>query len=107
MAEDALDKFIDEIIMLGDFSSVSEEVKLILATDLKEKLLNQVNRAIIDAMNDQQVEEFNNFLQEGQKNDEQVQRFVANFGIDSKIIAARAMLRFRSLYLQPSVEQEI
>lgn len=107
MSDDKLDQFIGEIITLKNLSGITEDVRSQLVTDLKERLLDQINRAIIDALPDDKIDEFSNFLEAGDKTDDEVQQFISQSGVDIKKIAARAMLLFRDLYLQTSKEREV
>ncbi len=98
MAGDELDKFIRDILNQKQLSGVSPEVEKQLVADLKERLIDQINRAIIDAMPEDKMDEFNQML-DSDVDDAQIQQFVANSGVDTRQVTIETMLRFRSLYL--------
>jgi hypothetical protein len=106
MAEDALDKFVIEIITSKNLPGLNDEVKSQLVADLKTRLLDQINRSIVDALPDDKIDEFNAFLDNSNNTDETVQQFIAQCGVDVKSITAKTMLLFRELYLQTAEERE-
>ena len=98
MAGDELDKFIRDILNQKQLSGVSPEVEEQLVADLKDRLIDQINRAVIDAMPEDKMDEFNQLL-DNDADDAQIQQFVANSGVDTRQVTIETMLRFRSLYL--------
>jgi len=104
--DEALDKFIDEMLTTKNLAGVDEEARGYLAAELKEAFLNLLNRSIIDAMPDNKVDELNKFLDDESKTIEDMQKFVAESGVDAKKITFDTMIQFRDLYLQNSEERE-
>ena len=101
MTEDeALNKFIEDILVNKNLSGMTDEAKVYLIDDLKTKLLDQINRALINELSEDQTNELNSILDEEFVNDEKVQQFIVNCGVDVSKITARTMLFFRDLYLQ-------
>lgn len=107
MAEDELDKFIDEIITRKQLPGVTEDVRVQLVADLKNRLLEQINRALIDALPDDKLDEFNNLLDLGTNSDDELQQFMSQSGVDVQNVTVKTMLLFRDLYLQTSKEREV
>lgn len=99
MVEDNLDKFIDEIIAAKNLSGISEDVALQLRSDLRDKLTDQVNSAMINALDESKLDEFNALLDQEAVSDEQIKVYIEQSGVDTTRIAAQTMLRFRDLYL--------
>jgi len=98
MAGDQLDQFILDILEQKQLPGITPEVKAQLVTDLKQRLLDQIDRAIIDALPDDKMDQFNDLL-DNSADDAQVQEFMVSAGVDVKQVAIDTMLRFRSLYL--------
>lgn len=106
MVEDDLDKFIGEILKTKNLSGINEEVRIQLIADMKERLTDQINRAIIEALPDDKLDEFNVLLGSDGVSDDVVQQFVASSGVDIKQVTVKTMLLFRDLYLQTAKERE-
>jgi len=102
MAEDGLDKFIDEIITAKKLPGINDEVRLQLVSDMKERLLDQINRALIEALPEEKIDEFNLILDNESVNDDEVQKFISQSGVDVQKVTIKTMLLFRDLYLQSS-----
>jgi hypothetical protein len=107
MVEDELDKFIGEILTAKNLSGINEEVRIQLISDMKERLLDQINRAIIEAMPENKLDEFNKLLDSGDASDDIVQQFIGQCGVDVKTVTVKTMLLFRDLYLQTAKERKV
>lgn len=107
MVDDELDKFIGEILTKKNLSGITDDVRAQLVTDMKERLLDQINRALVEALPDDKLEEFNNLLDSGDVNDDEVQQFISQSGVDVKKTTIATMLLFRDLYLQTAEERKV
>lgn len=96
--EDQLDSFIKEIIDQKEFPGLTPEVKVQLSADLREKLIDQINRNLIAAMQDEKVEEFDHLIDSG-ADDVALQRFIADSGVNVPQVTLATMVAFRNLYL--------
>ncbi len=99
MQQDELDKFINQILDEKQLSGVNDEVRVQLVADLKERLTDQINRALIEAIPEQKIDELNNLLDDDSVTDEQIHKFITDSGVDDKKVALETMLRFGELYL--------
>ena len=107
MAGDEFDSFVAEILDEKKLPGITdEEVRQQLLADLKQNLLDQINRALINAMPDPKVTEFNALLDDPNVTQETIQSFVMNSGIDVERITTQTMLLFRSLYLETPEERD-
>ena len=104
--DDVLDKFILEMLDAKNLSGIDDDAKGYLVSDLKERLEAQINKALIDELSDEKLEEFNKLLDDDSVEATTVQQFVENSGVDTKKIVARTALAFRELYLQTSEERD-
>ena len=98
MDQDALSKFINDIIDAKNFKTLDSDVRRQLEQDLKNRLLDQIDRAVLGALPENKIDGFNDLLDRNASQQE-VQRYIANSGVDTKKITLETMLRFRSLYL--------
>ncbi len=106
MESNELDRFVRDILADKDLPGVDDEVREQLVKDLKERLLDQVDRAIIEAIPDNKVDDFNVLLDNPDTTNQGIREFVSQCGIDVQQITTNTMLRFRDLYLTPPDERE-
>lgn len=98
MNQDALSKFINDLIDAKGYKTLDSDVRRQLEQDLKNRLIDQVDRAVLEALPENKIDGFNDLLDRGASQQE-VQQYIANSGVDTKKITLETMLRFRSLYL--------
>jgi len=96
-----LDAFIGEIIEAKKLPGLSDEVKNGLIEDMRTRLLDLINRALIGELSDEQIDSFNVLMDQPQFDQDATEKFFAEQGIDTQQVAARTMLQFRDLYLNP------
>ena len=99
MGPGELDTFVNGILDDKQLPGVDGEVREQLATDLKQRLLDQINRAVIDALPEDKLSELDAMMDRPDLSEQDVQSFIASSGIDVKRITVETMLRFRDLYL--------
>ena len=95
---DNVEQFIDQLIDekgLGVEGDVREQLKL----DLTERLLDQIDRASVNALPEDKAIELADKLDDENFTDEQVAEFMKNSGVDLQKVALETMLQFRLLYL--------
>lgn len=98
MDQDALSKFISDIIDAKGYKTLDSDVRRQLEQDLKNRLLDQIDRAVLRALPENKIDGFNELLDRNASQQE-VQQYIATSGVDTKKITLETMLRFRSLYL--------
>ncbi len=98
MNQDAISKFISDIIDAKGYKTLDSDVRRQLEQDLKNRLLDQIDRAVLEALPENKIDGFNDLLDRGASQQE-IQQYIANSGVDTKKITLETMLRFRSLYL--------
>jgi hypothetical protein len=98
MNQDAISKFISDIIDAKGYKTLDSDVRRQLEQDLKNRLLDQIDRAVLEALPENKIDGFNDLLDRGASQQE-VQQYIATSGVDTKKITLETMLRFRSLYL--------
>ena len=98
MNQDALSKFINDLIDAKGYKTLDSDVRRQLEQDLKNRLIDQIDRTVLEALPENKIDGFNDLLDRGASQQE-VQQYIANSGVDTKKITLETMLRFRSLYL--------
>lgn len=104
--QDELDIFIDDILTAKNLSGVTDEVRKDLVADMKSRLLDQVNKGLIAALPEDKFDEFDRLLDDENVNEDQIQQFIVDSGVDVQKVTVNIMLRFRDLYLNPTEESE-
>lgn len=91
--------FISEMIDAKEWGSrIDESGRQQLTEDLHNRLMDQIDRAVVEALPEDKIDDFNTLL-DREASDEEVQQFIANSGVDVQAITMETMFRFRELYL--------
>lgn len=99
-----MDEYIQQLLNdAGLPDSVDPEVRAQLVSDLQERAINLMNRRLIEAMSDEDIEAFNKLLDEQPNNAEAMQQFITDHVPNSQQVVTAAMLEFRALYLGTKV----
>ena len=98
MARDPLAAFVQDMLDAKNMTGIDAEVKEQLESDLKTRLLDQIDRALIDALPEEKVGELNHLLDQ-QPDQAQIQEFIATSGIDVQRITLETMVHFRNAYV--------
>lgn len=103
---DPFTTFIKEMLSAKAWNQqVSDEVKTQLESDLRSRLMDQIDQAVIEALPDDKVDGLNELL-DREASAEEVQQYIATSGVDVQRITTETMLRFRDLYLGPGDTNE-
>ena len=94
-----IDEFIEQLLKDKDVTDLAPETKAELISDMKTRLLDQVNRAAIMELPDDKAEELAHLVEDPNFTDEQMAEFVQNAGVNLTEVALETMLKFRSFYL--------
>lgn len=98
MNQELIDKFIKDLLYAKDLNGVDDEVHQQLEQDLKTRLLDQIDRAIIEALPEDKLSGFNALL-DNNSTAQDVQKYIIECGVDTQKVTLETMLRFRALYL--------
>lgn len=96
---DKVDEFIDQVLKEKDLSTVPEEVRAELKQDLKQRLLDQIDRAALAALPEDKAVELSEKLDDENFTNEDAMVFMQNSGVDLQTVALETMVRFKDLYL--------
>lgn len=98
MNQELIDKFIKDLLDAKNLNGVDDEVRQQLEQDLKTRLLDQIDRAIIEALPEDKLSGFNALL-DNNSTAQDVQKYIIECGVDTQKVTLETMLRFRALYL--------
>ena len=102
---DDLDTFIKEIIDTKQLPGLTDDARQGLHEEMRDRLLDMINRSLIDALSDEKAEELSSLLDHEGVSDEVVSQFIATSGIDASKVTAKTLIAFRALYLQTPQER--
>ncbi|MDO4781407.1 MAG: hypothetical protein Q4A34_03405 [Candidatus Saccharibacteria bacterium] len=94
----AIDNFINELLTAKKLNSLDDGVREQVRLDLLGRLSDQIDRAVIDAMSDSQIDIFTEMIDRGASRQE-LQAYIAQSGVDVERVTLETMLRFRALYI--------
>lgn len=100
MAYNELTVFINQILDEKALPGLDDEIRQQLVEDMTQRLLDQINRAIVEAVPAVKLAEFEKIATEA--NDDKLQEFFADNSIDTQTITVNAMVNFKNLYLGQS-----
>lgn len=93
----AAQKFVDTLIERKNIQGVDEDVLLQLKSDLLKSLERQVNRALIESLNQDQLAKFEHLIDTHQN--AKLQEFLIHQGVDVQAVVARVMMAFQNAYI--------
>jgi hypothetical protein len=105
--EDPFATFIKEMINSKQWGQhVDAEVKAQLELDLRKRLMDQIDRAVVEQMPEDKIGGLDELLDRSAPQEE-IQQYVAGSGLDMQRVTLETMLRFRDLYIgQQQVNDE-
>ena len=75
------------------------EGKAQIAGEIKDGLVQQINRAILMELPDDKLDEIDQKMEAGEMNPEDLQQFVQDSGVDVAKITTETLLYFKAFYL--------
>lgn len=95
-----IDDFIESLLNDKGITDVDPEIKEELKTDMKNRLLDQINRAAIMQLSEEKAAELAELVDKPDFTDEKMTEFLQNSGVNLTEVALDTMLKFRGFYLQ-------
>lgn len=99
MVLDRLDVLIQEILNGKNIPETNRELREQLARDLKERLLNRINRSVIEAVPQEKLAELDELMGVPDTSEQQIRALILSSGIDLKHITLETMRQFKAEYL--------
>ncbi len=95
-----IDDFIESLLVDKGITDVDPEVKAELKEDMKNRLLDQINRAAIMQLSEEKAAELAELVDNPEFTNEKMTEFIQNSGVNLTEVALDTMLKFRGFYLQ-------
>lgn len=99
---DQLDTYISNIIDAKQLPGITPQAKVDLIAEMKDQLLDLIDRALIEALPEDKVEELTALAANEGTTDQALQGFIAQSGVDVEEVTATTLARFKDLYLAPA-----
>ncbi len=95
-----IDEFIESLLNDKGITDVDPETKEELKTDMKNRLLDQINRAAIMQLSEEKAAELADLVDNPDFTNEKMTEFLQNSGVNLTEVALDTMLKFRGFYLE-------
>lgn len=96
-----IDQFIEQIMAEKGVDDIEPEVKEELKADMKQRLLDQIDKAAIMKLSEEKAAELAAKVDNPNFTNEDLTAFMQNSGVDLTQVALETMLQFRNFYLEP------
>lgn len=98
--EETIDLFVEGIMEEKGVNAPTEEIRQDLKNDLKNQLLQEIDRSLIAELPDDKLEELNRIVvANGQVDPEVIAKMIQDANLDVTDIVGTTMVRFREIYL--------
>lgn len=92
-------QFVEQLLKEKDITNLEPAVHDQLVSDLSNRLIDFINRRLIDAMSEDDVKEFMTLLDQEPVDPTKVQAFMGAHVPDTQQVTMAAMMEFRALYV--------
>ncbi len=96
-----LDEFIEQLLIDKGITNQDPEVKKELIEEMKNRLLDQIDRAAIMQLSEEKADELTKKLDDPEFTNEKMTEFMKESGVDLTQVTIDTMMRFREYYLEP------
>ena len=97
----SVDEFIDQLLIDKGITDIEPDVKEELKSDMKQRLLDQINRAAIMELSEEKAAELAAKVDDPNFSNEDMTKFMQESGVNLAEVSLNTMLEFRNLYLAP------
>ena len=95
-----VDEFIEQLLADKGITDVEPEVREELVAEMKERLMDQINKAAIMQLSEEKAAELAEKVDDPNFTNEQMTEFMQSSGVNLTEIALDTMLKFRNFYLE-------
>ena len=96
---DPVDQFLGQILDEQQLIIDTPEARQQIIADMRALLMDQIDRAMVNELNDEQLDGLDRLLDQPDLQDSQIQDFFRQCGVNGERVAMETMLRFRQYYL--------
>lgn len=100
MEQQELDGFVNSLIERKNLKGLTAEGRERVARELKELLTEQINRAILEALPEDKLDLIDEITSRENYSPEEIQKVIAESGVNVAKITTETLLYFESLYLK-------
>ena len=97
-----VDKFVEQLLVDKGIKGMDDEVRAELKRDLAQRLMDEIDRAVMYALPEEKAIELSEKLDDENFTTEDATKFVQESGVDMQRVSVETMMRFRDLYLEAS-----
>jgi methionine aminopeptidase len=101
-SQQQLEEFVDDMLTEKNLPGLSDDVRPDVIKEVVQTLQELINRAIINALPDDKLEEISKRIEDENTSLVQIQDLVQQSGIDTEKIVTNTLIEFRRLYLAGS-----
>ena len=94
-----IDEFIESLLNDKGITDIEPEIKDQLKAEMKEKLLDQIDRAAVQSLSEDKAEELAKLVEQPDFTNEKMTEFMQNSGVNLTEVTLDTMLKFRNFYL--------
>ena len=105
--DESLNAFLEQLLVDKGMTTLTGEVREEVKAGMAERLLDEINRAIIEALPDDKAAELDKLLDDENFGQNEMVDFVRDCGVDVLRITAGTMAQFRSFYLADPFKEEV
>ena len=99
-----IDQFLEDLLDARGITHLEPEAREEIKAQLKTELLEQIDRAAINELSSEQVDELSKKMDDPNFTEDQVYEYILNSGVDVENTTLETILKFRDLYLGVGVE---
>lgn len=95
----SVDEFIESLLTDKGITDIEPDIKEELKTDMKKRLLDQINRAAVMQLSEEKADELAKLIEDPNFTNEEMTKFMQDSGVNLTEVTLDTMLKFRSFYL--------
>lgn len=95
----SVDEFVESLLTDKGITDIEPDIKEELKTDMKKRLLDQINRAAVMQLSEEKADELAKLVEDPNFTNEEMTKFMQDSGVNLTEVALDTMLKFRSFYL--------
>lgn len=100
-------QFMDSLLEEKGITDLDDETRETLKRDMIERLMAQIDTAMINALSEDKLIEFNERIDDPNFSNDDATQFFVDAGLDVQRIALQTMIEFRMLYLGGDAEKNV
>ena len=98
--DEVMDFFCRGLLKQKNLGEMDDETTKDMVADLKERLADFINRAVLEQLPKDKLDEINNAAENGEISKDQINKMIQESTVDMKGTVAAAMEKFGQIYLE-------